>query len=149
MRRPAANAVEVTSTKQHRRGHTAAIAAALAAALLAALPVAAAKLPPRLLVHVKARIRVFYDPNHPHNSMFANRTVTLTPAKVNVGTVVIDIANSDNESHRFQINGKTSKLIGAGGRASIKVAFRHPGTYPVAVTSETPIQLGGALRVVK
>jgi hypothetical protein len=139
----------MTPTKRQRRGLGAAVAATSACALLVAVPLAAAKLPPRLLVHVKARIRVFYDPNHPHNSMFANRTVTLTPGTINVGTVVIDVANSDNESHRFQINGKTSKLMGAGGRATITVTFKHPGTYPVAVTSETPIALGGALRVVK
>lgn len=133
-----------------------AIAVLALAALLRAAPVASskpstghAKLPPRLLVHVRARIRVYYDPAHPHNSMFASRVVTLKPAVVNVGTVVFVISNSDNEVHRFEINGFTSKRIGAGGRASMTVRFKHPGTYPVAITSDTPIGFGGSLKVVK
>ena len=105
--------------------------------------------PPRLLVHVKARIRVYYNPAHPNNSMVADRVVTMTPGKVNVGTVIFDVLNSDNESHRFQINGRTTKVIGEGGRTTLRVTFKHAGTYPVAITTDTPIGFGGALKVVK
>ena len=121
--------------------------------LLAIVPAASSRtsatVPPRLLIHVKARIRVFFNPAHPHNSMFADREVTMTPKVVNVGTVIIDVFNSDNEQHRFQINGKTTKIIGAGGRTSLRVTFKHPGIYPVAITSDTPIGFGGSLKVVK
>jgi|SRR5579862_9116546 hypothetical protein len=108
-----------------------------------------ANLPPRLLVHVKARIRVYFSPAHPHNSMFADRIVTLKPSVVNVGTVIFDISNSDDESHRFEINGVNSKLIGIGGRATIRVTFKHAGIYPIAITTDTPIGFGGAMRVIK
>jgi hypothetical protein len=127
--------------------------AGIALVLLAIVPAASsrtsANLPPRLIIHVKARIRVYFDPVHPHNSVLADRIVTMTPKVVNVGTVIFDVLNSDNEQHRFQINGKTTKIIGAGGRTTLRVTFKHAGIYPVAITSDTPIAFGGALKVVK
>jgi hypothetical protein len=125
----------------------------IALALFAFVPVASSRtwatVPPRLLVHVKARIRVYFDPAHPHNSVLADRVVTMTPKVVNVGTVIFEVLNSDNEQHRFQINGKTTKIIGAGGRTTLRVTFKHAGIYPVAITSDTPIAFGGSLKVVK
>ena len=48
------------------------LVALVAAALIVLVPAAsskpATKLPPRLLVHVKARIRVYFNPAHPKNS---------------------------------------------------------------------------------
>ncbi len=142
------------STRSKSNGRwLSAVGVALLAALLVLVPAAASKtskkVPPRLLVHVKARIRVYFNPAHPKNSMFADRIVTFSPKVVNVGTVILDVFNSDNEKHRFQINGRSTKVIGEGGRTTLRVTFKRPGTYPVAITSDTPIGFGGALKVVK
>jgi hypothetical protein len=124
-----------------------AMAAAAVCLLSAVTPVAAAKAPHRPLLHVKVRIRVFYDPNFPRNTM--NLTVTFAPKTVNIGTVVLDISNSDNDPHQFEINGKETKLIGGGGKAVLTVTFKRAGLYPVAITAEAPMQLNSALRVIK
>jgi hypothetical protein len=113
--------------------------------------VAKAKAPPaRLLVHVHARIRAYASLTAPRDPALATRVVTFVPKVINVGTVIIDVINSDQEAHWFEINGVRSKRLGEeGGRAILRVTFKRPGTYPVALTSEAPINFTGSLKVVR
>jgi hypothetical protein len=113
------------------------------------LAVAAAGTSARPLLHVKARIRVYYSPESPSLSEFAQRKVTFSPPTIGVGTVIIDITNSDDDIHSFEINGVQSKRLGKGGRTLLRVTFKHPGRYPVALTSNDPIIVSGVLKVIK
>ena len=103
----------------------------------------------RPLLTIQARIRVYATPGIPTTSQMAPRAVTFSPDLVNVGTVIIEIRNTDDEPHSLQIGGATSSLIGPGGRAFMRVTFRHAGVYPVSVSTDTPVPIGGSVRVVK
>jgi hypothetical protein len=111
----------------------------------------AAKAPPaRLLVHVHARIRAYASLTAPRDPALATRVVTFVPKVINVGTVIIDVINSDQEPHWLEINGVRSKRMGEeGGRSILRVTFKRPGNYPVALTSEAPINFTGSLKVVR
>ena len=123
------------------------------AGMLGAAPVASshpAATPRKHIVTIRARIRVDSDPNQPQDLAMTNRGVFFTPAVISVGTVYIVISNTDNDDHYFEINGVQSRRIAAGGRAKIKVTFKHPGTYPVGLTSDDLSNVGpGLLKVVK
>jgi hypothetical protein len=110
-----------------------------------------AKTPPaRLLVHVRARIRAYASLTAPRDPALATREVTFVPKVINVGTVIIDVTNSDQEAHWFEINGVRSKRLGEeGGRAVLRVTFKRPGNYPVALTSDAPIAFTGSLKVIR
>jgi hypothetical protein len=118
-----------------------------AAPVASSHPVAKAK---QHIITIRARIRVDSDPNQPQDLSMTNRGVFFTPAVISVGTVYIVISNTDNDDHYFEINGVQSRRIAAGGRAKIKVTFKHPGTYPVGLTSDDLSNVGpGLLKVVK
>jgi hypothetical protein len=101
------------------------------------------------LVTVQARIRVYVNPKYPRTSILAQREVTFSPSLINVGKVRIIVSNSDKEAHSFEINGVSSRLLGPGGRQVLTVTFKRPGIYPVAVSSETPVDFSGQLKVLK
>jgi hypothetical protein len=101
------------------------------------------------LVTVQARIRVFANPKYPRTSILAQREVTFRPRLINVGKVRIIVSNSDRESHSFEINGVSSRLLRPGGRQVLTVTFKRPGLYPAAISSETPVEFSGQLRVLK
>jgi hypothetical protein len=109
--------------------------------------------PARLLIKVHARIRI--DNTTPYNS-YTNgmnpRTVFFTPALINVGTVILDVVNSDDDEHRLTIDGVTSRMMGPdGGKAVMRVTFKKPGTYGIAVSADNndAIDISGELKVVK
>ncbi len=105
---------------------------------------------PKKVVKVRARIRVNSDPNQVKDLPMAQRGIFFTPSVINVGTVIIVISNGDDDAHIFQINGVTSRRIGPGGRATIKVTFKRPGRYPVGLTDDDLFNVGpGVLKVVK
>ena len=103
----------------------------------------------RPLLTIQARIRVYVTPGMRYTPDSAPRLVTFSPDVVNVGPVIIDIHNDDDDSHTLVIAGVSSRLIGPGGRANIHVTFRHPGIYSVGVTMDTVYPMGGSLTVVK
>jgi hypothetical protein len=130
------------------------IAASLVA--LAATPAFSAssatpkKIPARFLIKVKARIRVNLSPGLPGVAIdTAAREVTFSPALINVGTVIILVSNSDKDPHQLEIAGVTSRRMGGGGKAVMRVTFKTPGIYSVALTTQTPVPVTGALKVVK
>lgn len=90
--------------------------------------------------------------NYPGRNNFAlyPREVTFTPDLVNVGTVILSIENLDVETHELQIAGVTSRLMGAnGGMAVIRVTFKRPGTYGVALLNNEGFTVKGGLKVIQ
>jgi hypothetical protein len=136
-----------------RRALFALLAATGLVGLLAAAPVASSHPvanPKQHIITVRARIRVDSDPNQPQDLAMTNRGIFFTPSVISVGTVYIVISNTDNDDHYFQINGVQSRRIAAGGRAKIKVTFKHPGVYSAGLTSDDLSNVGpGLLKVVK
>lgn len=125
-------------------------------ALFAASPVFAAssaarsKVPARFLIKVQARIRVNISAGLPGIAIdTAAREVTFSPALINVGTVIILVSNSDKEAHQMEINGVSSRRMGGGGKAVMRVTFKTPGIYPISLSADTPVPVSGALKVVK
>lgn len=128
-----------------RRGRTL-LVVAISLVVASAAPAAFTARP---ILHVQARIRVDRNPNSPNVDALANRKVTFVPATINVGTVIIEIQNLDEEPHYVEINGVRSRKLLKGSRASLRVTFKRPGQYPMAVSSDTPIVVSGALKVIK
>lgn len=109
----------------------------------------AAKTPAKL-IKVRARIRIDTDPNQGKDSSLALRGIFFTPSVINVGTVDLIVSNTDNDDHWFEINGVKTGVIRGGGRASIRVTFKRPGIYPVAISNDDLGNVGpGELKVVK
>jgi hypothetical protein len=109
----------------------------VALAVLAAAPgawsdssTAGAKQAKKPLLKVTARIRISQD-----GTSLAAVKVFFTPSLINVGTVIIVTRNFDPEvAHQLSINGVHSRWIGPGGGTSVmKVTFKRPGSYGVAV----------------
>jgi hypothetical protein len=114
----------------------------------------AAPLPARVLVTVHARILVYNQPGayaYPGRNAFRfdPRKVTFSPSLINVGTVIIDIADLDGESHIFEIDGVFSSVMGPNGRTVMKVTFRKPGIYFAGLVNDDGYTVTGALRVIK
>ena len=133
-----------------------AVCAVVSLALLCAAPAFSGsaaspkQIPARFLIKVKARIRVNTSAGLPGIAIdTAAREVTFSPALINVGTVIIEVSNSDQDAHQLEIDGVTSRRIGGGGKAVMRVTFKTPGIYPVALTADTPVPVSGALKVVK
>jgi hypothetical protein len=66
-----------------------------------------------------------------------------------VGTVIIAVNNTTNESHALEIDGVSTALLGPGGRADIRVNFRRPAKYTVSVSADDPVPISGTLTVIK
>jgi hypothetical protein len=136
-----------------RRSAVAILALLGLAGLLASAPVASSHpvaKPKQHIITIRARIRVDSDPNQPQDLAMTNRGVFFTPSVISVGTVYIVISNTDNDDHYLEINGVQSRRIAAGGRAKIKVTFKHPGVYSAGLTSDDLSNVGpGLLKVVK
>ena len=108
---------------------------------------AAAKRPTKPLLKVTARIRIIEG-----GGSLKPLQVFFTPSVINVGKVIIVARNSDPESaHQLSINGVYSRWMGPGGGTSVmKVTFKRPGSYLVAV-ADGDGQTGGygLLKVLK
>jgi hypothetical protein len=133
------------------------VVAAVSLVLICAVPAFSAsstapkQVPARFLIKVKARIRVNTSAGQPGIAIdTAARQVTFSPALINVGTVIIEVSNSDPDAHQLEINGVTSRRIGGdGGKAVMRVNFKTPGIYGVALTTDTPVPVTGSLKVVR
>jgi hypothetical protein len=106
--------------------------------------------PKKHVVKIRARIRVDSDPDSLKDRNLAERAVFFTPSVVNVGPVIIVVSNTDDDDHWIEINGVTSRKIGPGGRAIMRVTFKRPGMYRVGVSGDDLSNVGpGLLKVVK
>jgi hypothetical protein len=108
-----------------------------------------AKAPPRLLVTVQARIKAYVAAGVPKTSLMAPLEVSFSPDLIDVGTVIIAVNNTTNESHALEIDGVSTALLGPGGRADIRVNFRRPAKYTVSVSADDPVPISGTLTVIK
>jgi len=108
----------------------------------------ASKIPTRLLIKVKAKI--VHTPFGSHDTNTEAIKVFFTPSVVNVGTVLILVSNVGfDDRHLFEINGVRSRMMGPDGKAVLRVTFKKPGSYSVAVSSDDPIGVIGELKVIK
>lgn len=80
--------------------------------------------------------------------MMAPREVTFTPDVVNVGTVIVEISNYDDEDHTLEVAGFLSRLLPPNSRAFMKVTFKKPGIYPVSISSDDPVPISGTIKVI-
>jgi hypothetical protein len=121
-----------------KRARLAVAGVTVALAVLSAAPAAwsdfstaSAKGSTKPLLKLTARIRVIEG----SGGTLIPVKVFFTPSVLNVGTVVIVARNSDPVvAHRLSINGVYSKWMGpGGGTAVMKVTFKKPGSYGVAV----------------
>jgi hypothetical protein len=104
---------------------------------------------PQFLITVQARIKSYAIPGFPINSSEAPREVTFSPDLVNVGTVIIKIANLDDQDHLLEVAGVSTPILLPGQRYIIHVRFKHPGVYAVSVTSDNPVPITGSIKVIK
>jgi Cupredoxin-like domain len=98
-----------------------ALAAVLPAAVAVPTHALAATAPSPM---VKATVR-----GHPQGSLTINGLITFSPAKIAPGRVTFKIKNTDQDEHKFAINGAESRWIAPHQTATLKVTFKRRGRY--------------------
>jgi hypothetical protein len=103
------------------------------------------KSPPKLVVRIRATMY-----GHPNGNVQFPGKITFTPDVVNVGTVIVQVRNLDDDFHTFELNGVTSRRMGGdGGKAVLRVTFKKAGTYAAGAPDDDSSGITGALKVVK
>ena len=62
-------------------------------------------------------------------TIWSNLDITFRPAAFKHGTVVIQVKNRSPQTHKFAINGVTSKDVKPRGVVAVTVTFKRKGTY--------------------